>query len=61
MLTRHHVYYYSLSRGLMLVSFPPIKHVLFYSWTTFKCWIREELEADVAVFHSDIDLVMLED
>jgi hypothetical protein len=25
------------SRGLTLVSFPPMKHMLFYSWATLKC------------------------
>lgn len=38
MITCHHGYYYSLSRGLTVVSFPLMKHVLFYSWTTLRCW-----------------------
>jgi hypothetical protein len=29
------------SRGLILVSFQIVKHVLFYSLTTFRCWIQE--------------------
>jgi hypothetical protein len=42
MINLHHVYYYSISRGLTFVSFSPMKHVLFYSWATFRYWIRVE-------------------
>jgi hypothetical protein len=37
------VYYYSLGCGLTFVFFPPIKHIMFYSWTTFRYWIRDGL------------------
>jgi hypothetical protein len=39
LITCHNVYYYSLSRVLTFVSFLSMKHVLFYSWAIFRCWI----------------------
>jgi hypothetical protein len=59
MITFHHVYYNSLIRVLMLVFSLLMKHVLFYSGTTFRFEI--DLEADVVIRRSDIDPVMFED
>jgi hypothetical protein len=57
----YHAYYYSLSRKITLVSFPPIKHVLFYSGLPLDVGFEIDLKVDLIVQHSDINPVMLKD
>jgi hypothetical protein len=62
MLTSHHMYYYSLSHGLTLVSFPRIKHVFFFIvGRPLDVRFEMDLESDAVVWCSDIDLVMLKE
>jgi hypothetical protein len=58
MITCHHVYYYLISRGLTLVSFSPMKHVLFIVRLPLDVGFKMDHEANTVIWHSDIDSVI---